>query len=79
MRVRDAFVRSARTAAQTLVGIVALVAPIVAVLPDGLKVGGVDVKSATSAAFAIVAAVAAGLVAFAQNLAEDNTKFQLPK
>lgn len=79
MRIKDAFVRSARTAAQVLVGITLVVGPIIAALPDGFKVGGVDVKSATSVAFGVIAAVAAGLVAFAQNLAEDNTAFQLPK
>ncbi len=79
MRVKDAFIRAARTAAQTLTAVVLVVAPIVNALPEGFKVGGVNVKTATSFVFGLLAAVAAGLVSFAQNLAEDNTSFQLPK
>ena len=71
MQVRDAFIRACRTAAQTFVGAVVLVAPIASVT-DVKRVG-------VSIAFAAITALAAGIVAFVQNIAEDNTSFQLPK
>ena len=79
MNVRDAVVRGLRTAAQTVVGITLVLAPIVNALPDGFKVGNVDVRKVTSFAFSVLAALAVGLTSFATNLAEDNTRFQLPK
>jgi hypothetical protein len=70
MNIRDAFVRSVRTAAQTFVGL-AVIGPIA-------SVG--DVKgTATTFAYAAIGGLAAGIVAFAMCIAEDNTQFQLPK
>lgn len=80
MQIKDAAVRTLRTVAQVLVGIPLLVTPVVALLPDGFKVAGVDVHKVSTAGVAIVSAVAVGILAFAQNLAEDNTALQfLPK
>lgn len=79
MQIRDAVVRAARSALQTVVAIELVVRAIQAALPSGLKVKGVDIGQVTSGAFAVLAAVAVALTSFAQNLAEDNTSFQLPK
>jgi len=79
MKFRDATIRTCRTVAAVLVGITVVLAPVVNALPDGLKVGGVDVRKVTSGAFAVLVALATGLVTFATNVAEDNTAFQLPK
>ena len=70
MSIRDAFVRACRTAAQTFVGL-AVIGPIA-------SVG--DVKgTATTFGYAAIGGLAAGIVSFATNIAEDNTSFQLPK
>ena len=70
MNLKDAFVRALRTAAQTFVGL-AVIGPIA-------SVG--DIKgTATTFGYAAVGAVAAGIVSFAMNVAEDNTGFQAPK
>jgi hypothetical protein len=70
MTVKDAFVRSARTALQAFVGL-AIIGPVA-------SVG--DIKgTAVTFGYAAFAALCIGVVAFAQNLAEDNTAFQLPK
>jgi hypothetical protein len=70
MNIKDAFVRGVRTAAQTFVGL-AIIGPIA-------SIG--DVKgTATTFGYAAIGALAAGLVSFVNNIAEDNTSFQLPK
>lgn len=79
MVVRDALVRAARTAAQVLVAVVAIAGPIINALPEGWEVAGVNVHEVTSGAVAVIVAISAALVAFVQNVAEDNTSFQLPK
>lgn len=71
MALKDAFIRACRTAAQTFVALVVVV-PVVSSVADIRK-------AAVSMAFAAVSALAAGLVAFAVNVTEDNTSFQLPK
>ena len=73
MKLRDAALRAVRTAAQTFVGLVVVTGvPVFASLDD--------VRGAGAAFFfAFVGAVFAGVVAFVQNFAEDNTRFQAPK
>ena len=70
MNLKDAFVRACRTAAQTFVGL-AVIGPIA-------SVG--DVKgTATTFGYAAIGGIAAGIVSFAMNFAEDNSQFQAPK
>lgn len=79
MQIKDAVVRTARTVAAVIVGVTLVLAPVVNALPPDLEVAGVNIHKATSFAFASLVALAAGLVTLATNLAEDNTRFQLPK
>jgi hypothetical protein len=67
MRVKDAFVRAVRTAAQAFVAASAI--GVVSAFRDLADVKKAGVSLLLAAAFG----VASGVVSFAQNIAEDNT------
>jgi hypothetical protein len=79
MKFKDAVIRAGRTALQVVVGVELVVRGIQAALPEGFEVKGVNIDKVTSAAYAALVAVAVAITAFVQNVAEDNTSFQLPK
>lgn len=73
MKVKDAFVRATRTVLFTFVGLVGLTGVPAFNSVDDVKAKGI------AWGFSAVAAVFVGVVNFANNVAEDNTAYQLPK